>query len=82
MNHWNYRYEVANFKRHEDGSCSYTTREEGEVPYVPITSRRSSTVFMFKIWGKALELAEQTGRDAIVYAIGRRTLSRTRPQTA
>ena len=28
---WDYRYELRNFKRHKDKTCSYTTKEEGEV---------------------------------------------------
>ena len=81
MAHWNYLYEVNNFKRHDDGSCSYSTREEGNIPYVPITSQRSSSLFMLGIWGKARRLAERTGKDITAYATGRKVCFEQRPQS-
>jgi hypothetical protein len=60
MKDWNYSYEVKNFRRHDDGSCSYSTREQGEIPYIPITSPQSSGMFKLRIWSKARALAERT----------------------
>lgn len=78
MKHWDYRYELTDFKRHPDGHVSYTTRDKGEIPYVPITSRLSSTRVYFRVWSAARTLAEKTGKDVIVEVFGRKIITSTR----
>ena len=71
---WNYRHELTDFRRHNDGSCSYRTRSEGDIPYEPI----QSSLLKMEAWNIARKEAERTGRDIVVYVINNRIISRTR----
>ena len=72
---WDYRYELTNFVRHGDGSYSYTCRSEGNIPW---RENLESTILMLNAWETARLAAEKTGKDAIVYVIGKRIVCRTR----
>ena len=78
INRWNYRYELINFQRHNNGSVSYTTRSEGEIPYDCFKRTGRSSKLLFKAWKTARDLAEKTLNDVVVYVIGNRVIPRVR----
>ena len=77
MKRWDYRYELTDFKRDELGICSYHTRQEGKIPYDPRPFYSSS--LLLKVWRKAREEAERTGRDIVIYVFGNQIVQRVKP---
>jgi len=76
---YDYRYELIDFRRHDDGSSSYQTRSQGEIQ-IPFDPRKpfESSSLKLNVWKTARELAERTKKDIIIYVFGRRIVSRTR----
>jgi len=74
---WDYRYELINFQRHDNGSVSYQTRGQGKILYgyeKPFESSR----LLLRTWKTARSLAEKTHKDVVIYVLGKRIIPRIR----
>ena len=60
---WDYRHELINFQRHDDGSVSYQTMSQGKIPYQPFESSK----LLLEVSQTARDLAEKTLKDVVVY---------------
>lgn len=71
---WDYRYELRDLQEHDNGTYSYSTKEQGDAKL-----RKTVPTGLLKLlaWEGTLAIAKKSGKNVITYVTGNKIISRT-----